>query len=55
MQKVEIGKGCGLKGKRKRIAETVVDLIRSESDRAYQIAQKQVEGILCKTLGELKR
>ncbi|MGE6229486.1 hypothetical protein [Paenibacillus chitinolyticus] len=50
---MEIGQGCGLKGKRKRIAETVVDLIRSEP--CYQIAQKQVKGILCKTLGELKR
>ncbi|GKS13240.1 hypothetical protein YDYSY3_42400 [Paenibacillus chitinolyticus] len=43
------------KGVRDRIAEAIVDLIRAESDRAYQIAQKQVDGILCKTLGEHKR
>ncbi|WP_372011043.1 hypothetical protein NBRC13296_09910 [Paenibacillus chitinolyticus] len=55
MQRVEIGKGCGLKGKRKRIAASVIDLIWSESDRAYQIVQKQVEGIWCETLGEHKR
>ncbi|MFC9776165.1 hypothetical protein [Paenibacillus chitinolyticus] len=44
-----------MEGVRDRIAASVIDLIRSESDRAYQIAQKQVEGIWCETLGEHKR
>ncbi|EGL18177.1 MULTISPECIES: tRNA uridine-5-carboxymethylaminomethyl(34) synthesis GTPase MnmE [unclassified Paenibacillus] len=35
-------------------AEAVIDLIRSKSDRAFQIALKQVDGNLSKAIGELR-
>ncbi|MVP00762.1 tRNA uridine-5-carboxymethylaminomethyl(34) synthesis GTPase MnmE [Paenibacillus lutrae] len=35
-------------------AEAVIDLIRSKSDRAFQMALKQVDGSLSKSIGDLR-